>query len=126
VARVLIVDDDPAVTATLARMLQHEGHDVVEAVSGATALAEAIERPPDAIILDLRMPGMGGLEFLQKLRADARLSRTPVGVVTGDYYVQEPVIAELEAMGVCIKYKPVWIADLVELTHRLLNQPPPT
>ena len=121
VARVLIVDDDPAVIATLRRMLQHEGHEVVEADGGVTALARAREAVLDAIILDLRMPGMGGLEFLQQLRADARLASIPVGVLTGDYFLQEPVVAELEALGATITYKPVWLADLIALTQTLLG-----
>jgi CheY-like chemotaxis protein len=121
VARVLIVDDDPAVTATLRRMLEHAGHAVEQADSGTTALQLAAERPPDAIILDLRMPGLGGLEFLQRLRADDKLKATPVGVLTGDYFLQDQVAAEIESLGATIKYKPVWLDDLTELTRQLLG-----
>jgi CheY-like chemotaxis protein len=121
VARVLIVEDDPAVIATLSRMLQHEGHTVVDADSGVRALAVVREATVDAIILDLRMPGMSGLEFLQHLRADARLASIPVGVITGDYFVQDHVVTELQALGATIKYKPVWLDDLRDLTDALLR-----
>ena len=72
--RTLVVDDDPAVTSVLRRGLSYEGFAVDTAEAGPSALDVARERPPDLVILDIMMPGMDGLEVLQRLRAaDARL-----------------------------------------------------
>lgn len=65
----LIVDDDPAITAVLRRGLAYEGYTVASAAAGPAALALARERPPDLAILDIMLPGMDGLDLLQRLRA---------------------------------------------------------
>jgi PleD family two-component response regulator len=63
-ARVLIIDDDELTTATFAQMLRLEGHEVRTAQNAKTALDEATDVPPDAIIVDLHMPVMDGLTFI--------------------------------------------------------------
>jgi DNA-binding response OmpR family regulator len=120
----LIIDDDPTVTLTLTRMLEHQGHAVDRAESGPAGYAIAMTTPPDAIILDMKMPGMNGLDFLRQLRADARLKAVPVGIITGDYFLAEPLIEELATLGARVWYKPVWMADLSDLTTSLLSQHP--
>ncbi len=69
VPRILVIDDDPAVTGLLKRGLVYEGLEVDTADSGPEGLGIARDRPPDAVILDLMMPGMDGLEVLRRLRA---------------------------------------------------------
>lgn len=72
--RILVIDDDPAVTSVLKRGLSYEGFAVDTARSGGEGLAIARERPSDLVILDVMMPGMGGFEVLQRLRsADKQL-----------------------------------------------------
>ena len=72
--RILVVDDDPAVTSLLKRGLSYEGFAVDVASSGSEGLELARERPPDLVVLDVMMPGLNGLEVLQRLRAaDAAL-----------------------------------------------------
>lgn len=72
--RILVIDDDPAVTSLLKRGLSYEGYAVDIAASGESGLAIARERPPDLVILDIMMPGLSGLDVLQRLRAaDERL-----------------------------------------------------
>jgi len=74
VQRILVVDDDPAVTSMLKRGLSYEGFAVEVASSGPEGLDLAREHAPDLVILDVMMPGMDGLEMLQRLRAaDAQL-----------------------------------------------------
>ena len=68
-AKILIVDDDEAVTETFARMLKLEGYQVRTAVNAQKGLEEAEQSRPDAIILDLRMPLVDGLGFLRRLRS---------------------------------------------------------
>lgn len=72
--RILAIDDDPAVTSLLKRGLTYEGFVVETASSGEDGLALARDQSPDLVILDIMMPGLDGLEVLQRLRAaDPRL-----------------------------------------------------
>lgn len=124
VARLLLIDDDPAVSVTLARMLEFCGHEVTRIESAERGLERAMASPPDALILDMKMPEMGGLEFLRRLRSVAALERLPVGVITGDYFLGETVLQELAALGATVRYKPIRIEDLATLTEHILGSAP--
>ncbi|RMH22885.1 MAG: sigma-54-dependent Fis family transcriptional regulator [Acidobacteria bacterium] len=78
---VLIVDDEPAIRESLRMILEFEGFRVDEAGSGAEALAKVAERAPDAILLDVKMPEMDGLEVLAALRQ--RGYEMPVLIISG-------------------------------------------
>ncbi len=117
-ARLLLIDDDPAVSLTLARMLEFCGHRVTRIESAERGLEQAIAEPPDALILDMKMPEMGGLEFLRRFRA---VSQLPVGVITGDYFLGEAVLQELAELGATVRYKPIRIEDLAGLTEHILS-----
>lgn len=121
-AHILIVDDDPVVGETFARMLTLEGHRVSTVQTAEAALTSAAVDAPDALILDMRMPVVSGLDFLRQLRRDARLRETPVAIVTGDYFLNEPVLAEIRALGATVRYKPLWMDDLSALAKSLLNR----
>jgi DNA-binding response OmpR family regulator len=72
--RILVVDDDPAITSLLRRGLSYEGYVVETASDGPEGLAAARDHPPDLVILDIMLPGLDGIEVLRRLRAvDARL-----------------------------------------------------
>ncbi len=120
-AKILIVDDDEGVTQTFARMLRLEGYDVRTAMNAEMGLREAEQNHPDAIILDLRMPLVDGLGFLRRLRAHAGQRNTPVAIVTGDYFLDDSVSSELHQLGAELKFKPLWLEDLVGLARTLLK-----
>ncbi|MBK1732565.1 response regulator [Thiococcus pfennigii] len=80
--RVLIVDDNEGNLEMLAVYLRTKGCEVVTAGSGETAIAEARERFPDVILMDVQMPGMDGLETTRRLRRDRDLRRTPIVALT--------------------------------------------
>jgi len=120
--RVLIVDDDEVVTATFARMLRLEGYNVRTAPNAESGLREAQQVPPDAIILDLRMPLLDGVGFLRRLRQQHAQRNTPVAIVTGDYFLEDAVSNELRDLGAELRFKPLWLDDLVVLTRTLLAQ----
>jgi two-component system nitrogen regulation response regulator NtrX len=88
---VLVVDDDKEIRATLRGVLQDEGHTVAEAGDGAAALAALEERRFDAVLLDVMMPGMGGLEALDMIRD--RAPSTGVIMVSGEATVATAVQA---------------------------------
>jgi len=119
--KILIVDDDEGVTQTFARMLRLEGYQVRTAVSAEKGLQEAEDSHPDAIILDLRMPLVDGLGFLRRLRAQHEHSTTPVAIVTGDYFLDDAVSTELQQLGAELRFKPLWLEDLVGLARNLLK-----
>ena len=116
---ILIVDDDPSVTDTFSRLLQLEGFTVYAAVSPESGLRIAADKHPDAIILDLRMPILSGLQFLQHLRKTPALRHTPVAIVTGDYFVDDGTTSQIEALGASVLFKPLWLEDLVALARGL-------
>jgi DNA-binding response OmpR family regulator len=120
VAHILIVDDDQVVGETFARMLTLEGYRVTSVQSVDAALAATATEAPDALILDMRMPVVSGLDFLRLLRRDSRLREVPVAIVTGDYFLNEPILAEMRALGATVRYKPLWMDDLSALAQSLL------
>ena len=120
-SKILIVDDDEGVTQTFARMLRLEGYQVRTAVSAEKGLIEAEQSHPDVIILDLRMPLVDGLGFLRRLRAHDDQRETPVAIVTGDYFLDESVSTELRELGAELRFKPLWLEDLVGLARNLLK-----
>jgi DNA-binding response OmpR family regulator len=121
--KVLIVDDDRETTETFARILRLEGHDVRTASDGQKGLATAHDFAPDAIIVDFRMPLMDGLGFISRFRAEERDRVTPIAMVTGDYFLDEPVASELEKLGVVLRFKPLWLDELCTLAGVLLAVP---
>lgn len=78
--RILVVDDEPDIRATVQAILETEGYDVGLAANGADALAAVEREPPDLILLDMRMPVLDGWGFAAELRR--RGHRVPVVVMT--------------------------------------------
>jgi DNA-binding response OmpR family regulator len=120
-ATILIVDDDEGVTQTFARMLRLEGFAVRTAMTAENGLREAEAAHPDAIILDLRMPLVDGLGFLRRLRETEASRDTPVAIVTGDYFLEDEVSTEVRALGAELRFKPLWLEDLIGLARNLLK-----
>ena len=119
-SKVLIIDDDEAVTQTFAGILRLEGHEVRTALDAESGLKQADTLHPDAIIVDLRMPLINGLGFLYRLRARERCKHTPVAIVTADYTLDESIPRELAELGAQLHFKPLWLEDVVDLAHSLL------
>ena len=116
--RVLVVDDDPAVRSAIARALRVD-YDVDEAEDGADALAQHSSTPFDAIVLDLLMPQVGGLEVSRTLRR--RGDGVPVLVVTARDAVDDRVEG-LDAGADDYLVKPFAIEELRARLRALLRR----
>lgn len=119
-AHVLIVDDDPIVGQTFGRMLTVSGFDATVTESAQAAIDAAASKPPDVILTDLRMPMSDGMELITRLRKDAGLREVPVAVITGDHFLTEEFLAELRNYGAAVRFKPLFMNDLLSLVEDLL------
>jgi CheY-like chemotaxis protein len=81
--RILVVDDYPDLTASMATLLRRWGHDVQTALDGPEALRVAAAYHPDVVLLDVSLPGMDGYQVARRLRNDPSQPRTFVVSVTG-------------------------------------------
>jgi two-component system cell cycle response regulator DivK len=81
-ADILIVDDDRINLALIHSILEQQGHAIAEAGNGEEALSNALQSPPDLIVMDIMMPGMGGVEALHRLRKKKSTQHIPVIALT--------------------------------------------
>jgi two-component system, NtrC family, C4-dicarboxylate transport response regulator DctD len=107
--RLLLVDDEPTLRRVIGRALVKAGFEVVEAANGRAALEALADERFDAVISDVRMPRMGGLEFLQRLLRDE--PDMPVVLMSGSHEVQNATAA-LELGAFDYLQKPLVLADL--------------
>lgn len=121
--RVLVVDDEPAVRQALDRALRFEGYATEMADDGPAALAAHAERPADAIILDVAMPRMDGLEVCRRLRAAG--DATPVLMLTARAAVSERVEG-LDAGADDYVVKPFALEELLARIRALLRRSAPS
>lgn len=108
---VLYAEDEAVIRQVTARRLAEAGARVVEATDGADALARMAALTPDLLLLDLQMPGLGGLAVLRTLRAGGKALRFPVVVLTS--HITGPQVAEAREAGAdAVLTKPVQIEPL--------------
>jgi two-component system phosphate regulon response regulator PhoB len=132
-AKILVVEDEPAIQLLIATNLRREGHEVLAAPDAETAQRQIHAALPDLILLDWMLPGISGLEFARRLRADPRTRAVPVIMLTArgderdkvagleggaDDYITKPfspreLLARIQA--VLRRGRPQAAADAVEL-----------
>ncbi|HWG74064.1 MAG TPA: response regulator transcription factor [Acidimicrobiales bacterium] len=120
--RVLVVDDEPAVRQALDRALRFESYTTELAGDGIAALAAHAERPADAIVLDVAMPRLDGLEVCRRLRAAG--DATPILLLTARAAVSERV-AGLDAGADDYLVKPFALEELLARMRALLRRSAP-
>jgi two-component system phosphate regulon response regulator PhoB len=118
---VLVVEDHPANLELVTRLLEMRDFEVTGVRDGTSALRAVEERRPDVILLDVMMPGMSGIEVLERLKADARFAAIPVILVTAksssedvlagysvgaDYYIPKPFTADELFYGIALVLGP--------------------
>ncbi len=118
---VLVVDDDEDLLAVLREVIEEEGYRVLTAPNGEAALDLLRSgEDPCMILLDLKMPGMGGHEFRRRQLADARLADIPVVGFTGLWNGEE--VAHQLALASCLR-KPVNLHHLLETVAHYCSDP---
>ncbi|MBW3606026.1 MAG: response regulator [Actinobacteria bacterium] len=118
--RVLIVDDDPDLALGIGIRLQRSGYDVVSAPDVVLAQQRLLRDRPDAVILDLGLPGGGGMTFLRRAQANLETTQIPVIVLTAkDHSVEAEV---LEAGAFEFYQKPVDTQTLIGALERALGR----
>jgi two-component system response regulator MprA len=117
--RILVVDDDPAVRASLARILEQAGYRVTLAAEGREALHKVALEPPDAVVLDVVMPGLDGIEVTRALRAGG--NATPLLLLTARAGVADRVLG-LDAGADDYLPKPFALEELLARLRALLRR----
>ncbi len=82
--RILVVEDDDSSLQLAKRVAEHMGHTVLTANDGVQGLALAGAEKPDLLLLDLRMPGIPGLQVVREIRSDPRLQALPIIAVSAN------------------------------------------
>jgi DNA-binding response OmpR family regulator len=121
-AKILIVDDETNVRLNYRITLETEGYEIFEAVSGASALEQLVERSFDLAILDMRMPAMDGLELLAKMREVG--ITVPVMIVTAYSDVPHAVLA-MKLGAIDFLQKPLRPEDLRRIVSEILKRHAP-
>jgi two-component system cell cycle response regulator DivK len=118
---VLVVDDYQDAREMYAEYLGAFGFAVAEAESGDEAVAKALELLPDAIVMDLSLPGMDGWTATRTLKMDARTRAIPVVALTGNARTDAPAAAR-EAGCDAFLIKPCLPEDIVATVRRVLEE----
>jgi two-component system cell cycle response regulator len=118
--RILVVDDEEVNRDLMEAILTEDGYEIVQAANGPAALAEAAEKLPDLILLDLMMPGMSGFEACERLKQDPVTAGIPVLVVTALGQISNKEAALTRGADDFVM-KPVQAADLRARVRAMLK-----
>src|SRR5690606_25677081 len=80
--RILVVDDEADVVELVRVVLSTKGYEVIPTYNGEDGLAAALAEKPDMIITDLKMPGISGMEFIKRVRANPEIAAIPILVIS--------------------------------------------
>jgi CheY-like chemotaxis protein len=120
-ARVLVIEDEATIALILSEVLREQGHEAVTVSGGAAGLDWLRESPPpDVVLLDLFMPGLGGRDVLKAMRSDPRLKDVPVVLVTGAV----PSVEDFPPNGTyqALITKPFDLSDITETIDACLRR----
>lgn len=113
-AKILVVDDEPAQRFMLRRIFERAGHEVATAGDGAAALRSVQESAPDLVVTDMMMPVMGGAELIRQLRCEPATADIPILAASGDPHLAVGADAVIP--------KPYRPEHLIEIADDLLRK----
>lgn len=120
-ARILVIDDDPALRGVMRRILEREGHTVLEADDGVRGVELVEEAPPDAVVTDLLMPEKEGIETIMELRE--RFPDVPIVAVSGAGGEGGGPLVDAELLGASVTLsKPFTVEDFARAVESVLNR----
>ncbi len=125
-SKILIADDERAICDAFSRLFEMEGHEALIASNGKEALQVIREQHPDAVFMDVRMPGMDGIETLAQIRDE--IGGLPVVIMTA-YGAMETAMEAVRLDAFDYLGKPVELTRVRQLLHQMLEQcasEPPT
>lgn len=119
--KILIIDDEPDIQRLLKALLEMAGYTVASALDSMQALMIARQVKPDLMILDIRMPGGGGIKVYERLRMNTNFSHTPILVYTAVALKDvEPQIHEHPMTAMLAK--PAQPAEILSAVEQLLER----
>lgn len=118
--KVLVVDDEPDVVEILSYNLTRENFEVSKAYNGYEAVSFAMKNHPDLIIMDIRMPGLSGIEACRLIKKNSGLKDIPVLFLTADND-EYTSLSAAEAGGDHFVTKPIRPAILIGMIHELIK-----
>jgi CheY-like chemotaxis protein len=119
---IVVVEDEPDTAEMFAEMVRLLGYVVFKSYGGIRAIDLIAEKKPAAVILDVMMPDLSGLEVLRFMRRDPRLSNIPVIIVSARSLPSD-IRRGLDAGATFYLTKPVSFADLKEAIQSSVNPP---
>ncbi len=121
--KIVIVEDEPDTAEMFAEMMRLSGHHVLKSYGGTPAIALISHEIPDAVVLDVMMPDLSGLEVLRFLRRDPRLEQIPVIVVSAKSLPSD-IKNGLDAGANVYLTKPVAFKDLNAAVRQVIESAP--
>jgi CheY-like chemotaxis protein len=119
---ILIVEDNPQSLKLVRDILQVKGYQTLETETGEEGVRLARERRPALILMDIQLPGINGIEALQRLRADPVTKATPVIAVTASVMTQDR--SRIMAAGFNgFQSKPISVNQLLATVRETLDKP---
>lgn len=118
---IIVVEDEADAAEMFAEMMRVSGFRVLKATSSAPAMSMIAKEKPDAVILDIMMPDISGLEVLRFMRRDPDLSHIPVVVVSAKSMPAD-IKTGIDAGAAVYLTKPVGFLDLKEAVEKVIRQ----
>lgn len=118
-ARILVAEDDRHISRVITLWLKRNGHEVVAAENGTKALDLIRELQPDLLVTDVNMPGLDGLDLLEKVRNESLINRQ--AIVLTSRCDQSEIEARASKLGAMVHPKPFSPTHLVEMIETALN-----
>ena len=121
--RVLIAEDEPNIATSLTFLLERAGYQVTLSSDGNAALEAVLSDAPDAVLLDLMLPGIDGYEILRRVRNDPRFADLPIMVLSAKGQVEDRETALRLGANLYVT-KPFANAELLEAVKGLVGDTP--
>ncbi len=119
--KVVVVDDEPAIVEVVCDVLDEADVTAVACLSGSGALACITRARPHAVILDVQMPGVDGIEVFQRMRADPATSTIPVIFFTANADKLTQRLPDYNSRGAELLPKPFHVDKLLDLVNKALR-----